>query len=188
MAINKGFSEFEVKETSIRFADEQTATKIGCVGTSEETLNTKVITKKCEGRVAKTKVRGDGTGTLKLSLHMNYELFTKTYGMKVKGLKDGVVAYGTDSVHEAFCLTQRIYDEDGNEKLKAYPNCIITSGISRKIENGAEDVAEIELELNLMADENGRCVYEALVTASLDQTIKTNWITKFDPSMVIGEA
>lgn len=188
MAKITGFSEFEVKETSIRFSDEEEATKIGCVGTSEETLNSKVVTKKCEGRVAKTKVRGDGTGALKLSLHMKYDTFLKTYGMKVKGLKAGVVAYGTDSIHEAFCLTQKVIDEDGNEKLKAYPNCIVTSGISRKIENGAEEVAEIELEINLMPDENGMCMYEALVDETLDASIKTNWITKFKPEMVVGEA
>ena len=36
---NDGFSEFEIKESSIKVGDDEAFEKIGCVGTAEETLN-----------------------------------------------------------------------------------------------------------------------------------------------------
>ena len=77
-----------------------------------------------------------------------------------------------------------VFDEDGVEKFKAYPKCIIETGVARKIENGAEEVAEIELEVSLMPDEFGNCVYEALAEELTDETVKTKWMTAFEPSMV----
>ena len=180
----QGFSEFEVKNTSIRFkGDSVDATKIGCVGSLEETMNTKTVSKKCEGVVVKTVTRGDGSGEISLSLHMRYDLYLKSYGMVLDTLKDGVYAYGQNSRHEAFCLTCEVIDEDGIKKLKAYPNCIVSSGVSRKIENGAEEVAEIEMTIAVMPDEYGNGVYEA-IESEVDETIKTAWMTSFDPKTV----
>lgn len=184
MVYNQGFSEFEVKNTSILFNGEETATKVGCVGSLEETMNSKTVTKKCEGVVVKSVTKGDGTGELALSLHMRYDLFVKTYGMVLDTLKEGVVAYGQNSKHTVFGLMAEVFDEDGVKKLKAYPNCVVTSGISRKIENGAEEVAEIEMTINVMPDEFGNGMYEAVVTDSLDQSIQTTWMTKFTPALV----
>lgn len=178
------FSEFEVKNTSIKFAGEQVATKVGCVGSLEETMNSKTITKKCEGVVVKSVSRGDGTGELALSLHMRYDLFLKSYGMASDGLKDGVYAYGRDSIHKNFCLTCEVKDEDGVSKLKAYPNCVITTGVTRKIENGAEEVAEMELTVSVMPDEHGVGMYEAINDESLDSAIKTDWLNNFTPELV----
>lgn len=180
----KGFSEFEVKNTSIKFDGEQTAIKVGCVGSLEETMNSKTITKKCEGVVVKSVTKGDGTGELTLSLHMRYDLYLKSYGMVSDGLKDGVYGYGRDSRHNPFCLTCEVFDEDGIKKLKAYPNCIITSGLARKIENGAEEVAELELTVSVMPDDYGFGVYEAVVTEDLDNAIVTSWLNNFTPSLV----
>lgn len=46
---NDGFSEFEIKESSIKVGDDEAFEKIGCVGTAEETLNIRFVTKTCEG-------------------------------------------------------------------------------------------------------------------------------------------
>lgn len=183
----KGFSEFEVKNTSIKFLNDTTsttATKLGCVGSLEETMNSKTITKKCEGVVVKSVSRGDGTGELALSLHMRYDLFVKSYGMVSDSLKDGVYTYGQNSRHNAFCLTCEVYDEDGNKKLKAYPNCVITTGIARKIENGAEEVAEMELTVSVMPDDNGNGLYEVVVTEDTASTITSAWLTNFSYDLV----
>ena len=181
----KGFSEFEVKNTSIKFANDETATKVGCVGSLEETMNSKTITKKCEGVVVKSVSRGDGTGELALSLHMRYDLFLKTYGMMSDGtLAEGVYTYGKNSIHQNFCLTAEVYDEDGVKKLKAYPNCVVTTGIARKIENGAEEVAEMEMTISVMPDENGNGMYEAIESLITDATVKADWMTKFSPELV----
>lgn len=180
----QGYSEFEVKNTSIRFKDDEAAVKVGCVGSLDESMNSKTITKKCEGVVTKSVTKGDGTGELSLSLHMRYDLYLKTYGMISDGLKDGVYAYGRNSIHNSFCLTCEVLDEDGVKKLKAYPNCVVTSGIARKIENGAEEVAELELTVAVMPDENGNGLYEAVVTEDLDESIVNSWLTSFNASMV----
>lgn len=181
----KTYSEFEVKNTSLKFAgDSETATKVGCVGSLEETMNIKTITKKCEGIVTKTVIKGDGTGELKLTLHMRYDLFLKSYGMLSDGFKTGVYAYGRDSIHKPFCLTAEVFDEDGVKKYKAYPNCVVSSGMARKVENGAEEVAEMELTISVMPDELGNGMYEAVETESLDASLKTGWMTNFTTELV----
>jgi len=61
-------------------------------------------------------------------------------------------------------------------------NCIMMSGKKNKIENGAEEVVEIEMEISVMPDDYGNGVYEALAS-ELTGTLKTEWMTKFEPSM-----
>ena len=178
------FSEFEVKNTSIKFADDDAAIKVGCVGSLEETLNSKTITKKCEGVVVKSVSRGDGTGELALSLHMRSDLFLKTYGMISDGLVEGVYSYGKNSIHQNFCLTAEVLDEDGVKKLKAYPNCVITTGVTRKVENGAEEVAEMEMTVSVMPDAYWNGMYEAIESKLTDESIKTAWLNNFTPDLV----
>lgn len=184
---NQVFSEYEIKETSIKFKDDTAANRAGCVGSLEETLDSKTITKKCEGIESVVAVKGTGKGELKLSLHMPYEMYQKIYGMNLDTLIKGVVGYGQQSVHNKFCLTGKVYDEEDNCKLKAYPNCIMKEGISRKIENGSEEVAEIELTIAVNPDEEGFGMYEALVD-SLDSAKKdeiiNSWMTNFTTDLV----
>lgn len=176
------FSEFEVKESHAKFAEGE-AMKLGCVGTLGETLNAKTVTKKCEGVVVKSRTRGDGTGELAFTLHIAEAVFRNIFGMVNEGLKAGVYAYGQGSVHKEFCYTAKVLDEDGNVKYKAYPKCCVTSGISRNIENGAEEVAEIEVTAAIMPDENGNGMYEAFAD-DLDETTASKWIKEFSTSLV----
>lgn len=101
-----------------------------------------------------------------------------------KELAKGVYAYGENSKHPEFSLTQKVLDEDGNIKFKAYPRCILSSGPSRKIENGAEEVAELEMTIDLMPDENGECMYEALESELESEEIKQQWLTNFSLELV----
>lgn len=185
---NGVFSDFEVREMGIKFKSADAYAVANCIGSCEEEMEAKVISKSCRGVVVKKTVRGTGAGTLSLSLHMPWTIYTQAYGMDLDTLIDGVKAYGQNSVHEGFAITQHIYDEDGVEKFKAYPNCIIESGVARKIENGAEEVAEIELEVSVMPDEYGNGVYEAVATELKDETAKTTWMTAFEPAMVQVES
>ena len=178
------FSEFELRKMGIKFKSGEAYQSADCVGSCEEELETKVTTKKCRGNVVKTTVRGTGSGTLTISMHMPYEIYTQAYGMKLDTLIEGVQAYGQNSRHEGFAIVQDVFDEDGVEKFKAYPNCIIQTGVARKIENGAEEVAEIEMEVSIMPDEYGNGVYEALASELTDETAKTTWMTAFTPDMV----
>ena len=181
---NGVYSEFELREMGIKTVGSEAYVAANCVGSSEEELDVKVITKSCRGVVSKKVVKGAGTGKLKISMHMPYALYTDVYGMDLDTLIKGVKAYGINSKHKEFATTQHVFDEDGVEKFKAYPKCIIESGVSRKIENGGEEVAEIELEVSLMPDEFGNCEYEALAKELDDETTKKNWMTAFEPSMV----
>ena len=181
------FSEFEVKDSYVKFKDETAAEKLGCVGKLGETLNAKTITKKCEGVVVKSVTKGDGTGELAFTLHMRESVFAKMFGMVSEGLKAGVRAYGQDSRHKEFCFTCKALDEDGNVKYKAYPRCCITTGISRSIENGVEEVAEIEVTAAIMPDEKGNGMYEALEDDFADATDET-WLKGFNTDLVATTA
>lgn len=179
-----GFSEFEVKQSSLKFADTEKAEPVGCVGSLEEKMNTKKITKKCEGVVAKNVRRGDGTGELKVTLHIRYPLFTKVFGMSDEKLKTGVFSYGENSVHPKASYTCLVRDEDGNEKLKAYPNVTFDEFFTRKIENGAEEVAEVEATLAVEPDEYGNGLYEAPASEVENEDVINQWIENFSPELV----
>ena len=67
------FSEFECRKFAMKFSKDENYVEAGAVGSIEESMNTKTVTKKYMGIEKKTRTRGTGTGELKLSLHMNYE-------------------------------------------------------------------------------------------------------------------
>lgn len=180
----KVFSEAEVRKIGIKIGEAAKADINECVGTWEEELEVKTVVKKCRGVVSKSRTKGTGNGTIKASMHMAQDLFAEMYGMKQEGLKDGVIAYGTKSLHPVFCVTALVLDEDDNEKLKAYPNCTIQTALTRKVENGAEEIAEIELELAITPDEEGNGMYEAVVTDLTDEDLKTKWLELFSPELV----
>ena len=177
------FSEFECRKMAIKFEKESAYTEAGAVGSIEETMDSKTVTKKYMGVVAKTRTKGTGAGEAKISMHMNYDMYKKTYGMGLESLEDGVSAYGSSSVHPQFAMVCEVLDEDENIKYKAYPCCIVKDGISRKVENGGEEVAEIELTVAVMPDEYGQGMYEALAD-SLSSEIKQKWMTEFTPDLV----
>lgn len=177
------FSEFEVVEQHIKTGTDDTFENMNCVGSSEEELEAKIVTKNCRGVVAKKKVKGTGNGTLTESLHVPYETYNKIYAMNRDNLIDGVKAYGQDSSHPEFSLTQKVLDEDDNVKLKAYPRCILESGPKRPVENGQEEVPELELTISLLPDESGNCMYEAL-ESELDPEVTKKWLTEFAPELV----
>ena len=178
-------SEFEIDQIGIKFAGESgTYQTVECIGSCEEEMTVKTVTKSCRGVVKKKRSKGTGEGTLKLSAHIPYALFAEAYGMNLDSLKEGVKAYGQNSVHKVFSLVAHVVDEDNNEKLKAYPNCTITTGVVRKVENGAEEVAELELEIGVMPDDYGNGLYEAACDELTDESLKNTWMTAFTPALV----
>lgn len=184
---NGVFSDFEIDKMSVKFTDADAALSMNCVGSVEEELTAKEITKKCRGVIIKDIVKGTGEGTLTISAHVPYDLFVKAFGMETEVLKAGVYAYGSNSRHKAFCLTMHVVDEDGAEKYKAYPNCIFKARPTLSTENGAEEVAEVEAEIAVMPDDNGFGMYEALAEG-LDQAVKTGWMENFNYTLVKATA
>ena len=183
--IKVAFSEFEIKNASIKFNDEEEGTfeKLGCVGSLEEELEILVVTKKCEGVIAKSRSIGTGAGSLTASLHMRYDLFVKAFGMDIEGLADGVYAYGKNSRNKEFTFVAQVKDEDGNVKYVAYPKVIMTNAPTGSIENGVEEIAEIEIEMSLMPDDYGNCKYQA-VASELDETIANQWMSAWTPELM----
>ena len=177
------FSKFELRELGIKTKGSEAYKAANCVGSAEEEMETKVVTRSCRGSVVKKIVRGTGNGKVSLSLHMPYDIYTDVFGMELDTLIDGVMAYGRNSVHKSFAMTEHVFNEDGDEMYRAYPNCIIETGVATKIENGAEEVAEVEMEVSVMPDDYGNGVYEALAEG-LAEEVKTSWMTAFEPSMV----
>ena len=176
------FSNFEIKNASIKFKDAEAFVKLGCVGSAEDELEVQVVTKHCEGVLAKSVAKGAGSGTLSMSLHMRYDLYTEAFGMNQEGLKDDVMAYGRNSRHKEFALVAQVYDEDGNLKYIAYPRCVMSSAPSCSIENGATEVAEIEIEVNLFADDNGNVKYEAISSEGF--ALADSWMDNWTPELM----
>lgn len=184
------FSDYEIRQIGIKVTGDEVYTAVECVGSVEEELETLVVTKRCRGVVKKTRVKGTGAGTLTISVHMPYAIYTKMYGMVSEGLAEGVQAYGSNSVHPVFSMTMDTYDEDGVRKLRAYPACILQSGPARSTENGAEEVAELEIEVSVMPDDDGNCLYEAAVADLGTDTnqIASKWMTSFTTELVQASA
>lgn len=180
---NGVFSDYEVDEIGFQFEDDTGYQSAKCIGASEEEMEVKVITKSCRGIIAKEKVKPTGRGTVKLTLHMPWAIYTEMFGMNLDSLITGVKGYGRNSVHKNFCMVQHVTDEDGAVKYKAYPNCVTKTGKASKSENGAEEVAQVELEVSVSPDAYGQGVYEAL-DEELDDTVASKWMTAFTPALV----
>ncbi len=178
------FSRYEVKKSNIKVDGSSKNYPLNCVGSLETELEVKTITKSCEGVVKKKRNRGAGSGTATISLHIPYALYIEIYGMDVNNLIEGVKAYGKNSIHKSFCYTGIVKDEDGNELLIALPNCMASSGPKMNIENGAEEVSEVEIEVDLMPDEYDQCEYELFVSEMPSSITTEKWLTEFAPSMV----
>lgn len=184
MANNKltVFSEFEARLMNFIFG-EGDVYPVKCVGKVECEAAIKNIVKNCRGKVAKKRTRPTGEGTLKVTAHLPYELYLRLHDMERPELADGVYAYGQNSLHPEVCVTADIFDEDDVEKLKAWPRCTISTGANSTIENGGEEVQEVELEIGYMPDDFNEGFYEALVDG-LDETIATAWLNAFTPELV----
>ena len=118
-----------------------------------------------------------------MTAHIPYELYVRLHDMQREELVEGVYAYGQASLHPEVCVTADIFDEDDNEKFKAWPRCVISTGANQSIENGSDEVAEVELEIGYMPDDYNEGFYEALA-ANLDETVKTAWLNSFTPALV----
>lgn len=182
------FTEVEVEKLGIRIGEAEKADVLDCVGKLEEEMECKTRTKKCGAKILKTRTKGTGNGTLKISVFMPQDMLADIHGMTRTELKDGVIAYGTNSLHAVACITAQILDEDGNKKFKAYPNTTIQTALSRSVDNDSEDISMLELEIAVMPDEHGEGLYEAIESDLKDETVKQKWMEEFKRELVTTEA
>lgn len=179
------FSEYSIEEMTLKFGEGE-AIKAGCIGTCEETLDVRVLTKKCKGVITKTVTKPTGTGALKITGHMLLDAYYKMHGMDNDKLKDGIKAFGSNQLPQ-MCVCLKVSDEEGNIKLKAYPNATCSSGPSRKIDANAEEIAEVEVSIAISSDEHNECLYEQIIIPETDEALITKWMTNFDYSIVKKE-
>ena len=112
-----------------------------------------------------------------LSGHLRVDVIRKVFGIKADGLKAGVWSYGTKSKGKSFVLTADVIDEFSDvKKMVAFSNCTSTTGFKFKVENGADELAETELEFTALKDSNDDFYYEALVDEVDDAQVKESGI------------
>lgn len=175
------FSEYEARELVLTVGE--TFWHVECIGKLEEEAEIRKVVKKCRGRVKKNKTFGTGSGTVKVTMHVPMECYYALHAMDREDLKDGVYGYGMDNMHPDVKLTGLMLDEDMNEKLMAWPKCVASTGPKRNVENGAEEVAEVELELSYASDDNGYGRYEA-PSDGVSEDIKSAWLESFTTELV----
>ena len=183
------FSKWEVRKLSIKTKNATGFKVANCVGTLEDEYEIKRVVKKCRGVEKKVKQKPIA-GTLNLSLHIPYDVYCEMFDMLRDDLKAGVQGYGMNNIHQEFCIVCEMYNEDDEMMLVAYPNCVSATGPITVIENGGEEIAETELEIALMPDENEYFRYECIPDELEDtnSTIATQWMTAFAPELVAKTA
>ena len=175
------FSPYECDQLAIKVAGEEEYTRDDCVGSLNVERETKTVTKKCRGVINKRKTKPTGNGTITLSLHIKLALYRKLNNMASTGLQPGVYAFDNTQAMPEFSITARVKDEDDNIMFLAFPRCKIEEINKLEIENGAEEVAEIEMSISYMPDKYNKGEYQGLeVELTGDILTPDNWMTDFD--------
>lgn len=174
------YSYFEADQLAIKVAGDQDYTRDDCIGSIEVERETKTVTKSCRGVVKKRKTKPTGNGTITLKMHIKLALYRKLNAMTNEGLQPGVYAFdNTVSMPEA-SLTARVKDEDDNIMFLGYPRCKVEEIGNLSIENGAEEVAEVEMKLSYMPDDYNKGEYQALADELTGSALTAaNWMTSF---------
>lgn len=185
--IVKEFDAVSIKNASVQFFEngvQQAGEKFGLLGSIEGETEVIEIVKRVEGIEAKRKSK-----PIKMALtvagHIPVKVARDYFGLSQADLKPGIWAYGTLSKGKNFVFTADVIDEfEDVVKLIAFPNCTDTAGFKIAIENGADEVAMLEIEFTALGDSKGNIYYEALVDELEDATVATQWHTKFDKVLV----
>lgn len=189
MAVTKivEFDAVSIKNASIQTYENNVptaGTSFGCVGSVEGETEVKELVKICEGVEAK-KIIIPLKMNLSVSAHIPVQVARDIFGLGNEGLKDGVYAYGPESLGKRFVFTADVVDDfEDVVKLIAFPNASNNSGFQIKVENGQDEVALLEMEFTALVDSNNKFYYEALVAELEDPTIATSWHTAFTPTLV----
>ncbi|EAE7102655.1 phage tail protein [Listeria monocytogenes] len=183
------FDATRVTNVGTKFSEDATSIAFGCLGSIEGETELLELVKKCEGVETKKKTTPQKM-SLKLNGHVKVPVLRDIFGLSNEGLKAGVYSYGADSLSKPFVLTADVLDEfEAQTKLIAFSNCVAATGLKITVENGADEVAEVELEFTAMIDDNRKCYYEAIISeldeADKDAFVK-QWHTNFTPDMVIA--
>ncbi|WP_340689497.1 phage tail protein [Halobacillus kuroshimensis] len=162
--------------------------KFGAAGSVGGETTLREITKTEEGIEVAKKVKPQKMD-LTVTGHVQVSVLRDIFGFKTDDLKPGVYSYGSDSKGKRFTLTADAIDEfEDVTKLMAFPNCTSAIGFVFTIENGADEVALMELTLSAYPDDTKQIYYEALIDELDDVTVSDTWHTQFDRTLVESTA
>ena len=178
------YSPYEVDQFAIKVAGDDGYTRDDCVGTMTVERETKTVTKSCRGVTVKRKTRPTGNGTVTVSMHIRRDLYRRINGMTNEGLQPGVYAFDNTVSMPEVSIAARIKDEDDNILYMGCPRAKVEEINTLNIENGAEEVAEIEMKLSYMPDSYGKGEYEALADELTGDVLNpSNWMTNFSSEL-----
>jgi len=183
------FEDFNIEEASVQELDSNyettgTAKSFGCVGTLSIEPELQQVVKNCGIKQLKSVTK---TAYLNVSIagHINRSVAEALFGLTSEGLVTGVKAFNVNSTSKPMCFTAKVYNMDRSEvKYIALPIIQNISGFVKNIDNGATEVAYVELEFNALFDKNNNAYYEALESELTDETVKSKWMTEFTPDLV----
>lgn len=158
-------------------------TLLGEFSQFEGETTTKTIVRNVEGNTAE-QVSKPSFAEGKIKGHFLVSTLRKLFGFTTDGLKAGVWAYGSSSQTANFALTADERDMYENKHLIAFPNMAVTGGFSWSLENGSEEVAEVEIPVKAMLDADKQLRYDMFGEEVEDQSLATKWHTDFSTELV----
>ncbi|MBP3951126.1 phage tail protein [Bacillus suaedae] len=186
--IVENFDAVSIKNSSVQFKQNDgsfaNGTKFGCVGSVEGETTLREIIKRCEGVEVAKKSKPEKMD-ITVSGHIPVQVVRDLFGLKTDNLKPGIYSYSKDSKGKEFIYTADVIDEfEEVTKLIAFPKAVSSTGFKFAIENGADEVAQLEIAFSCYPDGQGHLYYEALVSELNDPTIAETWHTSFDYALV----
>jgi len=189
MTIVVNFDAISIKNSSVQMhnADGTKAdgTKFGSVGSVEGETSLRELIKREEGVEVKKRTKPEKID-LTISAHVPVQVVRDIFGLSNEDLNPGVYKYSKEAKGKEFTYTADVIDEfEDVTKLIAFPRCTSSTGFKFTVTNGADEVAEMEVEITVYPDEQGNLYYEAIVD-ELDElsTVPTTWHTQFIYTLV----
>lgn len=171
------FDNVSIKKIAFLFKGDTTGSATDCNGQLSGETEMKTIVKKCGATEVKSKAKPIGM-TVTITAHVPVEVFRNFYGLEQDAqLKKGIYSYGPSSTGRDFSLAVQVVDDfEENEKLLAFLSATSNTGLTFTIENGADEVAALELETKILVDEFGYFYHEAIVP-ELEEDLTDKWMS-----------
>lgn len=178
------FDNVSIKRISFMFKGTSTAIQTDCNGALNGETEMQEITKKCGASIVKAKSKPIGM-TVTITAHVPVAVYRDFYGLKQNTLiKPGIYSYGPSSTGKDFSLAAEVVDDfEENSKLLGFLICTSNTGLTFTIENGADEVAALELETKILVDEFGEYYHEAIV-AELETDLTNEWMSKLSADVI----
>lgn len=183
------FEDFNIEEGAVQFLGvnnepDGESKEFGFVGTLSIEPETQQVVKNC-GITQLKNVTKTAFLNVTIAGHINRSVADGLFGLSNDGLVTGVKALDKNAISKSICFTAKVYNMDRTEfKYIALPIVQNVSGFIKSIDNGATEVAYVELEMNALFDKNGKAYYEALDSELIDATTKSKWMSKFTSDLV----